>query len=137
VTTLLASGIIVLALDQHSKSLVRLHLANRFLSCGSVLRLRCVRHVERIYQRDSVRALLVLLWSAAFIAAILLQRSGDWFQTPAAPIGLGFALGGAAGNLVDILRLRCVIDFIDVRWWPIFNLADVAIVAGLTLAFVA
>jgi signal peptidase II len=45
------------------------------------------------------------------------------------------AFGGAAGNLLDILRLRSIVDFIDLHWWPVFNLADVAIVAGLVVAF--
>jgi signal peptidase II len=45
------------------------------------------------------------------------------------------ALGGAAGNLRDILRRHYILDFIDLRWWPVFNLADVSIVAGLLLAF--
>jgi len=49
--------------------------------------------------------------------------------------GVGAALGGAAGNLLDILRRRSVLDFIDLRWWPVFNIADVGIVAGLAVAF--
>jgi signal peptidase II len=53
----------------------------------------------------------------------------------AALAGVGCALGGAAGNLLDILRRRHVVDFIDLGWWPVFNLADVAIVGGLLFAF--
>ena len=49
--------------------------------------------------------------------------------------GLGCALGGAAGNLVDIVRRHHVIDFIDLVWWPVFNLADIGIVGGLLLTF--
>jgi signal peptidase II len=78
---------------------------------------------------------LILLWFSALISSILLHLSGAWFQNHIALFGLGLALGGAAGNLFDILRLRCVIDFIDLRWWPVFNLADVAIVLGLLMAF--
>jgi len=48
---------------------------------------------------------------------------------------VGFAIGGAAGNLTDILRQQYVTNFIDLGWWPVFNLADVAIVGGLLLAF--
>jgi signal peptidase II len=46
-------------------------------------------------------------------------------------------LGGAAGNLVDRLRLGYVVDFLDVHWrgwhWPAFNVADSAICAGVAL----
>jgi signal peptidase II len=55
--------------------------------------------------------------------------------------GLPLALGGAIGNLVDRIRYGSVIDFIDVyltykgreMHWPTFNVADIAIVAGVLL----
>lgn len=50
-----------------------------------------------------------------------------------ARIALGLALGGAIGNLIDRLRLGYVIDFIDFRFWPVLNVADGAIVVGVTL----
>jgi signal peptidase II len=43
---------------------------------------------------------------------------------------LSIALAGAIGNLIDISYRGAVVDFIDLRIWPIFNLADVCIVAG-------
>jgi len=52
-------------------------------------------------------------------------------------VGLGGILGGAVGNLVDRVRLRAVIDFLDVyigSWhWPAFNIADAAICLGAGL----
>ncbi|MFZ5899099.1 MAG: signal peptidase II [Bacillota bacterium] len=45
----------------------------------------------------------------------------------------GLILGGAIGNLADRLRLQSVVDFIDFRVWPVFNVADVAIVLGVGL----
>jgi len=47
--------------------------------------------------------------------------------------GLAVMLGGAAGNLFDRLQTGYVVDFIDLRFWPVFNFADVAIVAGVFL----
>ncbi|MBI4298485.1 MAG: signal peptidase II [Chloroflexi bacterium] len=46
-------------------------------------------------------------------------------------LSLGLQLGGAIGNLLDRVRLGMVIDFIDVGIWPVFNLADSAIVVGI------
>jgi signal peptidase II len=77
----------------------------------------------------------VLVWFTALVSAILLYRSGAWFHSPLSLLGLGLAFGGAAGNLLDILRWHCVVDFVDLRWWPVFNLADVGITVGLILAF--
>lgn len=52
-----------------------------------------------------------------------------------AVVALSFIFAGAAGNLIDRIRLGEVIDFLDVYWknyhWPAFNLADSAICLGV------
>ena len=52
-------------------------------------------------------------------------------------LGLSLILGGAVGNLIDRLRYREVVDFLDVYigpyHWPAFNLADSAITVGTFL----
>ena len=45
-------------------------------------------------------------------------------------------LGGAVGNLIDRLRWGRVVDFIDLRVWPVFNLGDSAITIGVALLLV-
>lgn len=45
----------------------------------------------------------------------------------------GLLFGGAVGNLIDRFRLGYVTDFIDIGPWPIFNLADSAIVTGIAI----
>ena len=79
--------------------------------------------------------MLALVWSAAMVSAIVLRHSGTWFQSRIAVAGLGLALAGAASNLWDIWRCEGIVDFIDLRWWPVFNLADAGIIVGLILAF--
>ncbi|HEX2849413.1 MAG TPA: signal peptidase II [Acidimicrobiales bacterium] len=56
--------------------------------------------------------------------------------SPAMAVALGLVLGGAIGNLADRLfrgHGGAVVDFIDVRWWPVFNVADIAITTGAVL----
>ena len=48
-------------------------------------------------------------------------------------LSLALMIGGATGNLLDRLFLGWVIDFIDFRIWPVFNLADIALVMGVGL----
>lgn len=56
----------------------------------------------------------------------------------AAVFATGMVLGGAVGNIADRLFRRggdgpltgAVVDFIDLQWWPIFNIADIGIVVG-------
>lgn len=47
--------------------------------------------------------------------------------------GIGLILGGAVGNWIDRIRVGAVIDFLDFRIWPVFNLADTAITVGVGL----
>ncbi len=51
-------------------------------------------------------------------------------------LAYGLVVGGALGNLIDRVRLGRVIDFLDFRVWPIFNLADSAIVIGALLLII-
>jgi signal peptidase II len=61
-----------------------------------------------------------------------LRSEGSWLSA----FGMGCVIGGAAGNLIDrFFRgdawLRgSVVDFIDFQWFPIFNVADIAINVG-------
>ena len=52
-------------------------------------------------------------------------------------LALGLQLGGAVGNLIDRIRQGYVVDFVDFgfksNWWPVFNVADSAIVIGVAL----
>jgi signal peptidase II len=57
-------------------------------------------------------------------------------DTRSGSVFVGMVAGGAAGNIVDRLfrgdgwLQGAVVDFIDLQWWPIFNVADAAIVIG-------
>ena len=48
-------------------------------------------------------------------------------------VAAGLLAGGAIGNLADRIRADAVTDFVDLPPWPPFNLADVAITAGVLL----
>ena len=48
-------------------------------------------------------------------------------------IFLIFILSGAVSNMIDRIRLGCVVDYIDLKFWPVFNLADVYITVGAVL----
>jgi len=50
-------------------------------------------------------------------------------------IGMGLIIGGALSNLIDRLQFGMVIDYLDFRMWPVFNLADTAIFIGACLLF--
>ena len=131
---LLISGAVLFALDQWSKRMTAIH-AKVAIGCGPLLQIRHVASIRPSYAGRAGRTLLISVWLVAFAAALILETSGTVFHSRIAAIGVGAALGGAAGNLLDVIRWGSVVDFIDLGWWPVFNVADVAIIAGLTLAF--
>jgi signal peptidase II len=68
---------------------------------------------------------------------VLMSRSATATGTAMA---LGLMLGGALGNLTDRLfrdHGGAVVDFVDLGWWPVFNVADAALVCGAILLVVA
>jgi signal peptidase II len=71
---------------------------------------------------------LAVVWMLVFFA-----RSGA--RHPVLPVALGFVLGGSVSNLIDRVRLGHVTDFLDLRFWPAFNLADLFIVVGVATLF--
>jgi len=56
---------------------------------------------------------------------------------PVLPVALGLVIGGSVSNLADRVRLGYVTDFLDLRYWPAFNLADSFIVIGVGILLVA
>jgi len=73
---------------------------------------------------------IAVTWMLVFFA-----RAGR--RHPILPVALGFVLGGSISNLLDRVRLGHVTDFLDVRFWPAFNLADSFIVVGVAILFAA
>ncbi|MHB8649829.1 MAG: signal peptidase II [Gaiellaceae bacterium] len=73
---------------------------------------------------------LAVAWMLVYFA-----RSGA--RHPILPVALGLVIGGSLSNLLDRVRLGYVTDFLDLRWWPAFNLADSFIVIGVVILLTA
>jgi signal peptidase II len=80
----------------------------------------------------------VIIAGAIVLVVVLLGlgRAASRTANLPATVAMGLLLGGAIGNLADrLLRQHhgAVIDFIDLRWWPVFNVADACITVGALL----
>jgi len=73
---------------------------------------------------------VALLIVAAAIYVYITQMPNE---RPYIQLIMGLIMGGAFGNIIDRIRLGYVVDFIQVGWWPIFNLADSSIFIGAAL----
>jgi signal peptidase II len=76
---------------------------------------------------------VVILLTAAAVAWMLAFFARSGARHPILPVALGLVIGGSVSNLLDRVRLGYVTDFIDLRHWPAFNLADSFIVIGVAV----
>ena len=81
---------------------------------------------------------------ALIVVVVLLASLRRHNHSAVAAVAVGLVVGGAAGNIVDRLFRSGdgflsgeVVDFIDLQWWPIFNVADAAVVIGGALLLLA
>ena len=74
-----------------------------------------------------------VLTALAVLAFLFYYRHVILSETRMVQFGIALFAGGALGNLIDRIRIGLVIDFFDLRIWPIFNVADIAICLGVGL----
>jgi signal peptidase II len=134
VALLLLAASLVIALDQSTKSLALAMLrAERNVHIGFIA-LRTVLNRRMGWIIWNSEAVPVLLLLVEFVLLVAVVQFGGVFTGSLAPAALGAALGGAGSNVIDRLRRGAVVDFIDLKVWPVFNLADVAIVLGVLIS---
>ncbi len=121
-------------LDQFTKFLVRelLELRESFPAEG-FFRFTHTFNTGSAFGLFQDQNFALILASIAGITVLTLIYQSQRRPTNLLRLSLGLQLGGAAGNLLDRLRMGHVTDFVDVGPWPIFNLADASIVVGLIL----
>ncbi len=120
----------VLAVDQLSKALIRqLPLGGSMTALPGLLQLT---HVENTGASFSILAgnNQLLIWIALLVLGLLLYWH-DAFTAPPERAGYALILAGLVGNLLDRLFLGAVTDLFDLGWWPVFNVADSALVVGV------
>jgi signal peptidase II len=126
-TALCLTFIIVLVSDQALKFLLRCRLGPRVLPLGPFGSLRIVAgHLWlRRPGRDSSHAVVWRFWVAGAMPLVLLSAS-----ISLSGIFVGLLLGGSFSHAVEMSLRGAVTDYICLRFWPAFNLADLALAAG-------
>ena len=130
---LVVSGLVVLA-DWATKGLATVTLDDRSIDLGSVMTLR-LSHNEGVAfgMGDRLSGPVVIGLTAAVTVALAVAALRGAFPSP---VAAGLVLGGAVANLGDRILGGSVVDFLDLGWWPSFNLADTALVIGCLLLVV-
>lgn len=132
---ILLTALLVLAADQASKAAIRQYLTEAGTSSvpllGGLVRLSYVENRGAAFGLFQNQTLFFTVVGILVVGGILVgQRFLPAHKTLLA-ICLGMMLGGASGNLLDRMRNGYVFDFVDLTWWPVFNVADSAIVVGV------
>lgn len=127
---------VILVLDQLTKFLISSNFqVGQSLPAEGFLRLTYVQNTGAAFGIFAGNTVVL-----AIVSGIVLVLLGIFSfnlhrlafgDTIIASVALGLMIGGALGNLIDRLVLGYVVDFIDIGPWPVFNLADSAVVVGV------
>lgn len=128
------TAVLVLIIDQLSK----LWVVNNFIPGESQVVWDKVLWLTYVQNQGAAFGILQghswLFFICAILVIVILVAINSKQHLPVAmQVVFGLIMAGAIGNLLDRLRFNYVVDFIDLGWWPVFNVADMAIVCGVIL----
>lgn len=137
------AAVLIVALDQWTKFLVQASLplggAPRPLIPG-FLYLTHVHNTGVAFGQFAGAGAVLILAAAVAVVAILVYRARLLREQgslhPVLWLGLALPLGGAVGNMLDRIRIGRVVDFLDLGWFPVFNIADSGITVGAALLMI-
>lgn len=131
---LAALALAVIVLDHVTKTWIAAHFlpGESRIVIPHVLYLTYVQNYHGAFGLFGAHPLLLTAAASAVLIGFYL-----WYRKEGAAtvVHVAFALifGGAVGNIVDRLRFGYVHDFVDLRFWPVFNVADSAITLGVVM----
>ena len=129
------AGAAVLVVDQLTKWWALHALDDRSIDLIWTLRLHLVHNSGAAFGRG--QGFGPLLTVLIVVVVVVLVRHASRTDDPVGRAVVGAIVGAASANLVDrVFRADdgpltgAVVDFVDLQWWPVFNVADAAIVVG-------
>ena len=133
--TFAATALLVIGLDRWTKHLATERLLDSGVRSmpllGEYIRLTYVENRGAAFgvlqEQTSFFILVGLVVISVIIASYRYIPEPSWFLN----VCLGLQMGGAIGNLIDRIQVGYVVDFVDLTFWPVFNVADSAICIGV------
>jgi signal peptidase II len=133
----LALGAVVVVLDQVTKAWALSALADGPIHVVGTLRLALTHNSAGAFGLGGGFVPLLALAALGVVVYLIVSGAGS-SRLPVA-VAMGLLLGGAVGNLLDrvfrdpgLLR-GAVVDFVDLQFWPVFNVADMGITVGCVM----
>ncbi|MFL5931402.1 MAG: signal peptidase II [Gaiellaceae bacterium] len=135
---LLSVAVAAIVADQLTKQLVTSQLAlDDEVHVAGPLTIHHVQNSGIAFGLFASATPVVTMLTAIAVGWMLWFFARAGARHPVLPVALGLLIGGSASNLIDRVRLGHVTDFIDLGFWPAFNLADAFIVSGVVILLVA
>ena len=131
-------AILIVILDQFTKFLIK----NNLQSNESIPIIKNIFHLTYVANTGSAFGLFkgmnlfFILFSIIVIFVIFYYLKQIKKKDRLMLFSLGLLLGGTIGNLIDRIAYGSVIDFIDFRVWPVFNIADSAVTISVILLII-
>ena len=124
---------LVLVLDQGSKYLVRAHMElwQSIDVLGSFFSLTYIENPGAAFGMLANKTVFFVLLTFVILFVILMFYRKINAKNPRTGVALAVITGGAIGNLIDRMVKGTVTDMFNFHFWPIFNVADIALVLGL------
>jgi signal peptidase II len=132
----LGTAALVVIVDQLTKWWALEALADGPTELFWTLRLRLVFNTGASFSLGEDLGLTPCLTAGGVVLVLVLVAMTRSVDRTVLAVAFGLMVGGAVGNLSDRLfrgHDGAVIDFVDLQWWPVFNVADTALVIGAGL----
>jgi signal peptidase II len=130
-SVLLITAAIAFLLSLLSTFLVESLLVERVSLIGSFMGFELTRNAGIAFGIDLPQWLLFILIPIALV--LIARLAGQSRHHKISSVAFGLILGGALGNIVDRLDDGFVTDFVQIGWWPTFNIADSCITVGVCM----
>ncbi len=129
------AAIVVIVLDQLSKHYISTAFApgESRIVIPHALWLTYVQNHTGAFGLFGSKTWLLILMALAVLTLFWFSFRDSAARSRTVRIAFGAIVGGAVGNIVDRLHYGYVVDFLDLRWWPVFNVADSCITIGVAL----
>jgi signal peptidase II len=136
--TIIGIAAIVFALDQATKFLVLRYIPlgeswSLFPTLARLAKLTFITNTGAAFGMFPQLSMVFLVIAIAVVILLVIFYHHLPIESVWVRISLGLLLGGAMGNLMDRILRGHVVDFVDIGFWPIFNIADLSIVSGVCI----
>lgn len=126
-------ALLVIVIDQITKYVAVAFLYNPITIINGVFDFTLVYNQGAAFGILQNQKIVFLILTPIIIAFLFFYIKKHYKDNFWGNLSLGLIAGGAIGNYIDRIRLTYVIDFLDFKIWPVFNIADSCVVIGATI----